>query len=65
MAWICPGCQRPIEDEEALLCLYCGASLSRPIGNFGKIKSLLARRSLLILIFIFILVIGFLILQIF
>ncbi len=25
---ICPHCKKPIYDEDALLCLYCGKSLS-------------------------------------
>ncbi|HOU37248.1 MAG TPA: hypothetical protein PLJ26_03940 [Candidatus Omnitrophota bacterium] len=27
---ICPHCKKPIYDDEALLCLYCGESLGRP-----------------------------------
>ncbi len=38
MAITCPGCRRPIEDEDALLCLYCGASLRRPAGFMGNLK---------------------------
>lgn len=36
--YICPHCQQPIYDDEALLCLYCGASLNRPVGFMGKLK---------------------------
>ena len=28
--YICPHCKKPIYDDEALLCLYCGESLNRP-----------------------------------
>jgi len=34
----CPECRRPIEDEDALLCLYCGSSLRRPVGFMGLLK---------------------------
>jgi len=36
--YICPHCKQPIYDDEALLCLYCGQSLNRPIGFMGKLK---------------------------
>jgi hypothetical protein len=36
--YICPHCGKPIYDDEALLCLYCGESLRRGIGFMGKIK---------------------------
>lgn len=36
--YICPHCRKPIYDDEALLCLYCGESLNRDIGFMGKIK---------------------------
>ena len=38
MTLICPNCDNPIHDDEALLCLYCGESLQRGIGVFGKLK---------------------------
>ena len=38
MAYICPHCKNPINDDEALLCLYCGESLKRNIGVMGKLK---------------------------
>ena len=34
----CPHCNNPINDEEALSCIYCGESLNRDIGFMGKIK---------------------------
>jgi len=36
--YICPHCGKPIYDDEALLCLYCGENLERPVGFLGKIK---------------------------
>lgn len=30
---ICPQCQKPIDDEDALLCHFCGASLNRVSGG--------------------------------
>jgi len=36
--YICPHCKKPIYDDEALLCLYCGESLRRSIGFMGKLK---------------------------
>jgi hypothetical protein len=36
--FICPNCDNPIYDDEALLCLYCGESLERGTGIFGKLK---------------------------
>ncbi|MCX5693927.1 MAG: hypothetical protein NT014_02155 [Candidatus Omnitrophica bacterium] len=36
--YICPHCKQPINDDEALLCLYCGKSLNRSVGFMGKLK---------------------------
>ncbi|MDD5116025.1 MAG: hypothetical protein PHW98_03060 [Candidatus Omnitrophica bacterium] len=36
--YICPHCKNPIYDDDALLCLYCGESLRRPVGFFGKLR---------------------------
>ncbi len=36
--YMCPHCKKPIYDDEALSCLFCGESLERGIGVFGKIK---------------------------
>lgn len=36
--YICPHCKKPIYDDEALLCLYCGESLRRGVGFMGKMK---------------------------
>lgn len=35
---ICPHCDRLIADPEALTCYFCGESLARPIGVFGKLR---------------------------
>jgi hypothetical protein len=38
-AYICPHCKNPIYDEDALLCHFCGESLSRASKGFiGKIR---------------------------
>ncbi len=34
----CPHCKKPIYDDDALRCPYCGESLNRGIGFMGKIK---------------------------
>ena len=34
----CPHCHNTIEDDEALLCLFCGESLKRGIGFLGKLR---------------------------
>jgi hypothetical protein len=36
--YICPHCRKPVYDDEALLCLYCGESLNRPAGFMGRLK---------------------------
>ena len=36
--YICPNCKNPINDDDALRCLYCGESLRRKIGFMGTIK---------------------------
>lgn len=32
--YICPNCQNPIYDEDALLCHFCGGSLQRASKGF-------------------------------
>ena len=34
--YICPHCKKPIYDDEALLCLYCGEGLNRPGKHIPK-----------------------------
>lgn len=36
--YICPHCKKPIYDDEALLCLYCGKNLKRGVGLLGQMK---------------------------
>jgi len=48
--YICPNCKKPIYDDEALLCLYCGDSLKRSVGFMGKFKYPTPRVMLLIII---------------
>jgi len=36
--YICPHCKQLINDDEALLCLFCGESLNRGIGFMGRLK---------------------------
>ncbi|MFH1394824.1 MAG: zinc ribbon domain-containing protein [Candidatus Omnitrophota bacterium] len=36
--YICPHCKKPVYDDEALLCLYCGENLERGVGTLGKMK---------------------------
>ncbi len=38
VVYICPHCEKPIDDEEALLCLYCGENLERGVGTLGKMR---------------------------
>jgi predicted amidophosphoribosyltransferase len=38
MEHICPNCKNSIYDDEALLCHFCGGSLRRDIGVFGRLK---------------------------
>ncbi len=35
----CPRCRNPIDDEDALLCHFCGVSLNRTSASLlGKIR---------------------------
>jgi hypothetical protein len=36
--FICPHCKKPINDPDALLCLYCGESLERGSGFISNLK---------------------------
>jgi len=36
--FICPHCKKPVYDDDALLCLYCGENLNRSVGFMGSIK---------------------------
>ena len=37
--YICPHCKNPIEDDDALLCHFCGESLNRSCGGLGRMKT--------------------------
>jgi len=50
--YICPNCKRPIYDDEALLCLYCGENLKRNVGFMGKIKYPTPRAIIIVAVFI-------------
>ena len=41
--YICPHCGKPVNDDDALLCLYCGKNLNRSVGFMGRIKYLKQR----------------------
>lgn len=42
--YICPRCQKPINDDEALLCHFCGESLQRSgTGLLGKLRGVSAK----------------------
>jgi len=36
--YVCPHCKKPIYDDDALLCLYCGDSLRRSSGVISRLK---------------------------
>ncbi|MCK5013419.1 MAG: hypothetical protein KAS66_06340 [Candidatus Omnitrophica bacterium] len=37
--YICPNCKKPIYDPDALLCHFCGGSLSRAGKGFlGRVR---------------------------
>ena len=60
--YICPHCQQPINDDEALLCLYCGESLNRPVGFMGRLKYPVHK--IVIVVIVVLLVISFMMLMI-
>jgi len=37
-SYLCPHCKKPIYDDEADLCFYCGESLGRSVGFMGKLR---------------------------
>jgi hypothetical protein len=36
--YLCPHCKKPIYDNEAMLCLYCGEGLGRSVGFMGRLR---------------------------
>lgn len=60
--YICPHCKKPIYDDEALLCLYCGSSLRRSAGFMGKLKY--PKPKIIILIIVALVLASFIILMV-
>ncbi|RKY31722.1 MAG: hypothetical protein DRP74_04300 [Candidatus Omnitrophota bacterium] len=58
--YICPHCKKPIYDDEALLCLYCGESLRRNIGLMGKLKY--SSPKIMVTVIILVVLLGFIML---
>lgn len=59
----CPHCGKPVYNDDALRCLFCGRRLEKGVGFLGKIKYSTPRIILGILITL--LTVSFLILIIF
>lgn len=55
--YICPHCRNPINDDDALLCLYCGRNLNRRVGFMGSLKY--PTRHIIIVIAVIIVLSGF------
>ena len=60
--WYCKNCGKPVDDEEALLCLYCGEDIGRSPGVMGKLKYAAPG---LVFAFVLVLIIAFLALMVF
>ncbi len=60
--YICPHCKKPIYDDDALLCLYCGESLERGVGFLGKMKYP-GHFAIILIVFILVVIIAFLFLM--
>jgi hypothetical protein len=58
----CPHCKKPIYDEEAILCLYCGESLERTAGFMGRLRY--PRHRVIIIILIMLILLSFAILMV-
>jgi predicted amidophosphoribosyltransferase len=59
--YICPHCKKPIYDDDALLCLYCGESLDRSVGVMGALK--FGRPKFLIVVLVLLVSLAFLLLM--
>jgi hypothetical protein len=57
---ICPHCNQPINDEDALKCLFCGESLNRTTGfmSFMQNKAVLVFVGTIVIISFLILIMG-------
>ena len=60
--YICPHCKQPIQDDEALLCLYCGESFKRSVGLMGQLKY--PKPKIIIVFVVFFVLVSFMILMI-
>jgi hypothetical protein len=60
--YICPHCKQLINDDQALLCLYCGQSLNRTIGFMGKLRYPVQKK--VIVVIVALVLVSFLILMI-
>jgi len=49
--YTCPHCHKPIYDDNALLCLFCGESLERTVGFLGTMRTKVVFAVLAILAF--------------
>ncbi len=54
--YICPHCGKPIDDDDALLCLYCGENLERPVGTLGTIRYSAHWTTVIIVVVLFLIV---------
>ncbi len=59
--YICPHCKKPVYDDDALLCLYCGESLNRGAGFMGKLRY--PRHAVIIAILVILVLSSFLMLM--
>ena len=59
--YICPHCKQSINDDEALLCLYCGESLNRAVGFMGRLKY--PAHKIVIVIIVVLLLVSFMLLM--
>lgn len=58
--YICPHCKKSVHDDEAMLCLYCGESLSRSIGFMGRLRY--PKHKIIVIVFIMGILLSFIIL---
>jgi len=63
MEYFCPNCKKPIYDDEALLCLYCGEGLKRNVTFLGSFKS--GPLSIVVAIITIVVIISFVLLVVF